>query len=182
MEKQKVIDSDNRAWQAGSSVLEQLPFQNGFYQNTAKWDSPLHRQCRCTQAENMLLGSAVNTAFSAFYETQYMQEAEAITPLASSAALAKPTEVNKERGGARDLHHLPYPTDFNLHWRAELAKRQFTITMQPESMGISVFFGFLLLFNPKILFGDLPDCLWPRFHWQVQTWDRKETKIWGARM
>lgn len=96
MEKQKVIDSDNRAWQAGSSVLEQLPFQNGFYQNTAKWDSPLHRQCRCTQAENMLLGSAVNTAFSAFYETQYMQEAKAITPLASSAALAKPTEVNRE--------------------------------------------------------------------------------------
>lgn len=75
-------------------MLQQLPFQNGFYQNTTTWDSPLHRQCRCTQAGDMLLGLAVNTAFPTFDETQYTQEAEVITLLASLGALAKPTEVN----------------------------------------------------------------------------------------
>lgn len=75
-------------------MLQQLPLQNGYYQNMTKWDSPLCRQRRCTQAGDMLSGSAVNMAFSTFSETQNMQETEVMTLLASLGALAKPIEVN----------------------------------------------------------------------------------------
>lgn len=148
MEVQKVFDSDSSAWLAGSSVLQQLPLQNEFYQSMTKWDSPLHRQCRCTQAGDMLLGSAVTTAFSTFSETQYMQEEEVITPLASLGVLAKPTELNWREGRSKVP---PWPS---LSQKLQLAlksraSKTFTTATQLESMGISVFFLILLLFYPK---------------------------------
>lgn len=145
MDEQKVIDSDNSAWQAGSSVLQQLPFQTGFHQNTTKWDSSLCRQCRCTQAGDMLLGSAVNTAFSTFNETQYMQEAEVITPLASLGALAKPTDVNWREGKSKVPPGLSLSHKLQLALKSR-ASKTLTIATQLEPMGISVVFWFLLSF------------------------------------
>lgn len=58
-EEQKGIDSDKQCLISRELNAAAAVFQNGFYQNVIKSDSPLRRQCRITQETHILLGLAV---------------------------------------------------------------------------------------------------------------------------